>query len=237
MRVPDAVQRLLRRFDVQITHYHFTYAARRAQLLKHLGIRDLLDVGANTGQYAHEVRFHGYDGRLWSFEPVAAPYEELVRSTQADPGWQAFNLAVSDYPAELLLHVSRDSTFSSAIPLVTSEGRPDSVQVDTETVRADALDNILPTLDGMTGPLGLKVDVQGHEKAVFDGAAATLEKAHFLEFEMSAVEIYEGQDLLPEMMAWCYSQGFVLALSEPAWMLDTGRGLQMNGIFVRRGTQ
>lgn len=236
MQVPDRVQRVLRKFNVQITHYTFTPASRRARILADYGIADLIDVGANTGQYAQEVRSHGYAGRLWSFEPLGAPYATLAAAAAKDPAWRSFKTAVSDERADLVLHVSEDDTFSSAIPLASAEGRPAAVQVGTETVQADTLDNIVPALAGLQGPLGLKVDVQGHESAVFAGATETLKRAEFLEFEMSCVEIYQGQDLLPAMMQRMYDQGFVLAHQDPAWVMDNGRSLQMNGIFVRPTT-
>lgn len=39
-------------------------------LLSRLGIDLVVDIGANEGQYAFDVRLHGYRGRILSFESL-----------------------------------------------------------------------------------------------------------------------------------------------------------------------
>src|SRR4051794_33511105 len=101
MRLPEWSKKALRRFDIEVTHYSTTHNARRNRLLTYLGITDLIDVGANAGQYARLVRTHGYDGRLWSFEPLSQPFKSLQRASRADSKWEVVQLALGDDTREL----------------------------------------------------------------------------------------------------------------------------------------
>ena len=47
------------------------------------------DIGANTGQYGNMLREEGYQGSIYSFEPVDAVYKELSRRCGHDKNWHA----------------------------------------------------------------------------------------------------------------------------------------------------
>ena len=109
-----------RRLGYEVTIFRNSVAGQRAQLLRHLGIQRVVDVGANVGQYADSLRELGYRGEIWSFEPLASAYAELERRSQGDSSWRATRTAVGAREGELQLHVSQSSIFSSALPVLDS---------------------------------------------------------------------------------------------------------------------
>src|SRR5437879_176927 len=83
------------------------------EVFEDLSINCVLDVGANVGQYASQLRSFGYSGWILSFEPVEANFALLQRAASRDPKWRAFPWALGtvDGPAEI--NVMDATVFSS----------------------------------------------------------------------------------------------------------------------------
>src|SRR5262245_943650 len=77
----------------------------------------VVDVGANTGQFALKLRQLGYSGRILSFEPVKSVFERLAVNAANDHNWDVLNLAVGDEVKEGSIHVSKMTLFSSMLQL------------------------------------------------------------------------------------------------------------------------
>ena len=80
----------------------------------------------------------------------------------------------------------------------------------------------------------LKIDTQGYEWQVLDGAPNLIAKARAVLIELSMVQLYENQHLWLECVARLETAGFTLWALEPVFVdLKNGRTLQMDGFFVR----
>src|SRR6266542_708311 len=66
---------------------------RRLSMLRHHGVNTVLDVGANTGQYALALRRAGYEQAIFSFEPLSDAFGQLERKSRSDPNWRVFHCA------------------------------------------------------------------------------------------------------------------------------------------------
>jgi FkbM family methyltransferase len=237
-RLHEAVVRGLRRTGWDL-HRHpgwFDFAHRRSVLMAARGIDLVLDVGANAGQYGAELREYGYDGPIVSFEPLAAAHARLAARSGADPRWTAVRSAVGAHPGELAINVAANSDSSSALAMLDAhlDAAPQSAYVGVEHVPVDTLDALAaPHLAHARRPY-LKVDTQGFEWAVLDGAAATLPQLAVVELELSLVPLYEGQHTWLQLVERMADAGLrPVGLGHDFWDERTGETLQVDGIFVR----
>src|SRR5687767_12447049 len=97
-KLNQSLKRLIRRggYDVSRFQPRTHPVAKKFDLMRRLGIDLVLDVGANTGQFAGELREQGFQGRIISFEPIPAVYRDLERNAAADPLWTAKNFALGN---------------------------------------------------------------------------------------------------------------------------------------------
>lgn len=238
-RGPTAlVRRAARRLGFDVTRYapHASYRAQRIELLRHHRVDLVLDVGANIGQFATELRVDGYRGRIVSFEPLHSVFADLEASTADDPSWEALNMGLGAEAGRAMINVSGNTQSSSMLPMVAAHSRaaPASEYVGTETIEVRRLDDVFGTVGAGAGAPFLKLDVQGYERQVLDGGAATLPHLVGLQLEASVVEMYEGETLFPEMLRLLAGRGFALAAMTPS-LVDpaSARLLQLDAVFFR----
>ena len=228
----------LKRFGHEILGPPRAYAAQHtlAGLIRQEQINLVLDVGANTGQFVDELRAGGYAGRIVSFEPLATAHEELRARAAADPNWTvADRTAVGAAAGSVEIHVSGNSVSSSILEMLPShsQAEPLSGYVGVERVPVNCLDGLcaLAPEDRVL----LKIDVQGYERPVLEGARNVLARARGIVCEMSLVPLYEGQGLAWEMWDLLAAEGFEAWSLEPGFRHpESGRMLQLDGVFVRR---
>ncbi len=80
----------------------------------------------------------------------------------------------------------------------------------------------------------MKIDTQGYEWNVLDGAEETLSKLKGLHCELSLVQLYEGQRLWLELLGRLEKEGFTLWNLQPGFTDTTsGRTLQVDATFFR----
>lgn len=234
LKIERPIRNMLRKRGVEITRYGLSVTARRQMMLEHYGIKTLVDVGANVGQYAQMSRRAGYSGRILSFEPLGSAFERLSKAAATDPKWDTVRCAVGAEQGTVALNVSENSIFSSILPALdnaetASGGGARAVAV--EDVPVDTLDTLMPVAPGATM---VKIDVQGFERAVLDGGSKAIENASIVEMELSPQPVYDGGMLMDEAVGRLSAAGLTLALTENLLMdAVTGRSLQFDGIFVR----
>ncbi|MBN8612588.1 MAG: FkbM family methyltransferase [Deltaproteobacteria bacterium] len=212
--------------------------SRRSVLLSRLGIRCVYDVGANIGQYGEGLRKNGYEGKIVSFEPLSSAYARLRERARADGRWDTHQVAVGAEAGELEIHVSRNSYSSSALPILEKHvtSAPESAYVSSEIAPVKPLDALVDRHELASTPSFLKIDVQGFEASVLDGAVETLRHMRGVELELSLEPLYEGQTLMAPMVERMRQLGFGLVSLEPGFAEpESGHLLQVDGIFTRFG--
>lgn len=212
------------------------YLVKRRALLDLYKIDLVLDVGANTGQYGELLRAIGYKGRIVSFEPLRAEYEKLNRIASDDGGWIAFNYALGDRDGTATINIAGNSYSSSLLHMLPTHLRsaPESKYVGSEEIRIRRLDDVFGDVCPKNSNVYLKIDTQGFEKPVLDGAVASLTHIDTIQIEMSLVPLYENQLLFIDLFRFLVDKGYRPVQFEPGFADEaTQHLLQMDGIFRR----
>jgi FkbM family methyltransferase len=200
-------------FELQRAGHEVNSHAQRAILLDRLGVSLVLDVGANLGQYAavHLRRYSHYAGRVVSFEPVAESYAQCARAALSDPNWDVLHYGLSNARAVLPIRVPLEQTDMSSLQRATVEGSRMMAgrRIELEDVELERLDDVIDEVAGPADVLGLKLDVQGHEASVLEGAERSLERVALLECELPLVRLYEGQETFRDLLSRIQAKGFV----------------------------
>lgn len=198
--------------------------------MQSLGVDLVVDVGANDGLYVKTIRRAGYRGRVLSLEPDSRTFATLARAAAGDPLWDCERLAAGATAGCLTLHQSEDPLYSSVLPILDDRTPK---YVSSEEIPVQRLDDVLADVPG-SAPF-VKIDVQGFEAEVLDGAPDTLSRAAAVEIEISPVAMYENQrELMTDTIERLADHGLVLGLTQNVWEdTSTGRALQFDGLFIR----
>ncbi len=124
-----------------------------------------IDIGAHAGTILREIVRVSPQGRHIAYEPLP---EFAARLAAEFPGVDVRNAAVSDESGEAVFHRMVGGEMQSGLKLRT--GTPAEAG-QPFTVRVDRLDDALPP-DYM--PALIKIDVEGAERQVIEGAMETL---------------------------------------------------------------
>jgi FkbM family methyltransferase len=205
--------------------------------LRKFDIDLVLDVGANTGQFASDIRHWGYAGRIVSFEPLSQAHGELLQSSGDDPVWDVYpRCALGDHIGEVEINIAGNSQSSSILPMLESHrsAAPESVYQGKEVVPIKTLDAVAGQYLKDARAAFLKIDTQGFEWQVLDGARETLPHIKGILVELSLVPLYEGQHLWKEVIGRLEAEGFTLWSFKPVFSDQaSGRTLQVDGVFYR----
>jgi len=212
-------------------------ALRRMKVFETQKITLVLDVGADEGTYPQALRRSGYRGRVISFEPLSDSFRSLVKHAAKDPLWSCENVAVGNRDQTIEMNVSGHTTSSSILPISTIHlmAMPSSATLRTAKVNMVRLDSLLGRLFGADESIYLKVDVQGFERYVLEGAENVMRQTRAIELELSLATMYEGGATLVEMLDYLCHMGFVMVSLCPVFSdPQTGRLFQVDGIFIKQ---
>jgi FkbM family methyltransferase len=197
----------------------------------------VIDVGAHEGEYARRLRAGGYEGRIVSFEPVPRAFADLERAAADDPHWHVHGFALGREDGTASMNVV-PGTLSSIRPATKfGAGRYPRLQEPEQVeVQVKRLDRMLDELlDGIDEPRPfLKLDTQGYDLDVFEGAGDTIERFVGMQSELALMEIYKGMPRMRKALATYEKAGFEIAALYPvSRQTRTGRVLEYDCVMVR----
>lgn len=197
------------------------------------GVRTVLDVGANRGQFAVVAGRRWPQAALVCFEPLPAPRAVLARVLGRDQRLRIVGAALTDQAGWAEMHVSRAEDSSSLLPITARqvEAFPGTDEVGRTAVRTARLDEeVAPGT--IERPAVLKIDVQGSELGVLRGATGLLAELDAILIEASFAELYAGQALADEVIRFLQSHGFALVAITSPVADDRGTVLQADLVFA-----
>lgn len=239
MGIKHKFKKLFRAFGYDLSRYSpASHAlARRRQFLHSYNIDTIFDIGANSGQFAQQMRDDlGYTKRIVSFEPLSSAFELLRVKAGSDENWDTLNIALGDTEEKREINIAGNSYSSSLLNMLPAHlnSAPASKYIGREIIEVKKLDSIFSDLCNARNRVYMKIDTQGYERRVLSGAEKSLLNIDTVQMEMSLIPMYESDSLLVEMCEFMTSNGYSLVSIEPGFAdIDSGQLLQVDGIFHR----
>jgi len=237
--VKQTVQKVLERFGFQLIRSMDCFAAQAALTLAKEPV--IFDIGAADGGVAKIYRERFPLATIHCFEPFPESFARLKQALGRAPRTFCHPTAVADRSGRALLNANVSTATSSLLPTdqrgasFWGGGLLDTTaQVAVETT----------TVDGFCAAAGiahidiLKMDVQGFEYAVLQGARQMLtdRRVALVYTELIMCPTYEGQHKLHEYLALFDAMGYDLVdFFNP--VRRSGHLLQADAIFVCRAPE
>lgn len=195
LRSQKMLRQIREKYKILISIFQSPYQTIN-QNLAAIGIEVIIDVGANVGQFAVDMRRSGFKGHIHSFEPVKQTFRELEKSASKDPTWNVYNLGLGEREYESIINVSQNGGLSSSILEMNSIHQlnfPDSHTSYLEKIELSTVDIQLKLLGLDPKICLLKIDVQGFESQVLQGASGSLARFPLLFIEASLAPLYRDE--------------------------------------------
>jgi FkbM family methyltransferase len=186
-----------------------------AKLLKHVSVPVIFDVGANVGQSAKLFRGLWPNAIIYSFEPLPEAFAKLQREASVNTNWKVHQIALANDTGRERFFVHPFSVLSSLLPLakecpekewLDSLERAGKREIEVETITLDQFcrQAAVQKIDL------LKLDVQGAEHLVLQGAIRALERKEigFILSEINIAPLYRGQTKFHDLCRFLDEYGY-----------------------------
>lgn len=199
------------------------------QIIGDHDIKEIWDIGANTGQYGSMLRNIGYKGKIISFEAMPKETKILKRRSESDKYWTVFGpIAISSKKGTKKLFVTKDSVSSSLLKPLKSE------VVDTIEVSTDKLEKYLKSSSANKSHNKiLKLDIQGSEIEAINSAGKYLSAFSFIQCEASITSLYQREKNYLDIISFMKKKGYRPVFFFPGVYDDEKSIIQLE-IFFRK---
>lgn len=226
-------------FDVvKLQNFNDGLAQHLTNVIKSRKIDCVLDVGANIGQYGKFLREIGFEGHIVSFEPVKEVFELLKKNSEGDNKWLCYNLALSNEAASKDINVYSGTQFSSFLDVndYSKNIWNDLSSVSKEKVNVVRLDDMFEEIVEKTDSKNyyLKLDTQGFDLNVFQGAMKSLVHVKAMQSELSLISVYDGMQDPYKILNNYHTQGFFISGLYPINRDKSLAIIEYDCVLVRR---
>lgn len=222
-------------------HYYNRYAMayHLSRLFSKQSIDCVIDVGGHQGGYGNFLRTEvGYRGVILSFEPVEGNFLKLQQAAKRDDRWFTHQMALGDRCGRFEMNVMKAGLLNSFLA-PEPDGVPDfakwNVIEKREPVECRTLDSLKEELTRRHGwrNVYLKIDTQGYDFKVMQGAAQTLGQVRGLQTEASIRPLYQGMVPFEKVYAHLQAVGFQATGMYPVARDSFQRLVEFDLVMVR----
>jgi FkbM family methyltransferase len=196
----------LMRYGIDPTVYHIF----NTSWFLNSNISTVIDIGANTGQFALLASQMLPSAHVYSFEPLPECFTTLRHQVANISNVHAFNFGIGDSNESKEFYSNSFSQASSFLKTTSSNDLNYPFTKDHQSIglieikTLDSLENLIPIVD----KLMIKVDVQGYEDKVIAGGQKTFAKASVVLIETGFIKLYEGSPLFDDIYKRLLGLGF-----------------------------
>jgi FkbM family methyltransferase len=203
-------------------------------------IRTVFDVGANVGQTTARMLPIFPESTIYGFEPFPDSFHKYKERFNQNKKVVPINKALSNKVGNETLHVNKHHYTNSLLPTIPTNKRQfhgnddqltnvNKIKISTTTLDTFASENKINQIDL------LKLDVQGSELLILEGATALLkkQKISLIYLEVSFTPVYKNQVLFFTLYEFLGLQGFRLANFFDLYS-DQEMLIQGDALFVHR---
>lgn len=229
-------------YDVlKLKNSNSTLSTNLANVIEKKKVGCIIDVGANAGQYGKFLRNIGYTGYILSFEPVSHVFEKLQSTAQHDPRWRCYRSALGDRDEVKGIHVYESTVFSSFLDANDYSRKiwNSLNRSHVEEVQVRRLEDIYLELMHDIGSVGcmLKMDTQGYDANVFEGARGILRNIDVLQSEIATIGIYEHMPDGLDMLKLFREHGYYISGMFPINREESLAAIEFDCLLVKRGSE
>lgn len=209
------------------------------RLIKLYSPATVLDIGANTGQFASLARELIPGARIISFEPLRDCYEALLAQSLTLTPHEVFPYALGESDGVAIMEHNEFSPSSSllSMELLHKEELPHTAKTVSEEIQLRRLDSLTEAMS-LVDPLFIKIDVQGYTAPVLRGGERTVRRANAIVAEISVQPLYHGEATFSEVYSILTSWGFEYRGNVDQWCSERdGRVLQCDCLFEKVESQ
>ncbi len=181
-------------------------------------IQLVLDAGANEGQFIRTALALMPEVMVYAFEPNPEAVKKLKTGDWNPEKVKILPVALGSQEATLPLNISKFSPSSSFFKISDQmiAEFPETETEQTISVNVGRLDTLLDNQDVKPGSILLKIDVQGFELEVLEGAIGLFNQISIIVCEINLAPLYEGQCTIESIVAFLRSHGYKLVdIGEP----------------------
>jgi FkbM family methyltransferase len=165
----------------------------------------IIDIGANTGQFARTMRRFFPRATIYCFEPLPQPYISLSKWAATQDGRvKPIQVALGDYESSVEMNFHfHHSPSSSLLPTTALAEKmyPAIKEQKSVMVRQTTLDHAIAEFNVVLGGKSLvKLDVQGFEDRVLQGGHETFTRASACILEVSIDQLYASQPQFKDLL-------------------------------------